>query len=93
MPLLFAAHNSGPVRGTLNLRLVCPVAPIVNDDTAAYLRSRASQCRSFARWHAGSAAEYLTMLAEDFEAKANELDADLMPVHRQTTRRGQAHDS
>ncbi len=44
-------------------------------DPVGYLRRTAQQCRSFARWHCGTAADHLHRLADEFDEQADALQA------------------
>ncbi len=44
------------------------------DDHLDFLRAKARQCREFARYHDGEAAAGLLTMADDLEAKAEEVE-------------------
>ena len=50
------------------------------DDDLAFLRDKARQCREFALYHDGAAAEGLTRMAEELEARAAEIEQRMAAV-------------
>jgi len=51
-------------------------------DTFDFLRSKARQCRDFARYHEGDAAEGLCRMAAELDAKADEIEGKLAGLVR-----------
>lgn len=49
-------------------------------NTYDFLRAKAKQCRDFAGYHEGSAADGLNRMANELEAKADELQDDLVSL-------------
>ena len=51
-------------------------------DTFDFLRAKARQCRDFARFYDGEAADGLRRMADELEAKAGELEHRLANIVR-----------
>lgn len=60
------------------------------DDQEAFLRRKAQQCRDMARYHQGEAAAALIQMADELDAKADEIARERAPGDRPGTRRSQA---
>jgi hypothetical protein len=59
------------------------------DEQEEFLRQKARQCRDMARYHSGEAAAALRQMADELEAKADEIAHDAAQPGHKPPRRSQ----